>query len=163
MTDITIYMSKSIPPPTNFQASRLKELNGLLEKGIFEIIHIDDLSIKARVFENHFMNQVKNEGIEKAFEKSRLIIQTFNDSKKQKILTQAPIIQRTNQRLIIALSLIIPQLSLYLRNITQTYTQSRSELNRDVFIFALTEMRLSSRTILRVILSLYEIVESNIH
>ena len=39
--------------------------------------------------------------------KSRLIMQTFNDSEKQKILTQTPIIQRINQRFIIALSLII--------------------------------------------------------
>ena len=102
----------------NFQTSRLKKLNELLEKEVFKIINIKDLFIKARVFENRFVNQMKNERIEKAFEKSRLIMQTFNDSKKQKILIQISIIQRVNQRLIIALSLIIPQLSLYLRDIT---------------------------------------------
>ena len=163
MIDITVYMFKSISPFANFQTSRLKELNGLLEKEVFEIIHIDDLFTEARVFKSRFMNQMKNEETEKAFEKSRLIIQTFNDSEKQKILTQTLTIQRINQRLIIALSLIIPQLFLYLRDIIQTYTQSRSELNKDVFIFASTEMRLSLKTILRVILPLYKIVESNIH
>ena len=35
---------------------------------------------------------MKNEETEKAFEKSRLIMQTFNNSKKYKILTQISII-----------------------------------------------------------------------
>ena len=107
ITDITIYISRFISPSANFQTFRLKKLNELLEKRVFKIIYIDDLFIKTRVFENRFMNQMKNEETEKAFEKSRFIIQTFNDSEKQKILTQTPIIQRINQRLIIALSLTI--------------------------------------------------------
>ena len=82
MIDITIYIFRSISPFANFQTSRLKKLNGLLEKRIFEIIYIDDLFIGARVFESRFMNQMKNEGIEKAFEKSRFVIQAFNNSKK---------------------------------------------------------------------------------
>ena len=82
MTDIIIYMFRFMPPLTKFQTFRLKEFNELLEKEIFEIIYIDDLFIRARVFESRFINQVKNEGIEKAFEKSRFVIQAFNDSEK---------------------------------------------------------------------------------
>ena len=115
------------------------------------------------IFGSRFVDQIKNEGTEKAFEKSRLVVQAFNDSEKHRILTQAPTIQRASQRLIIALSLAIPQLSLYLRDITQAYTQSRSELARDVFILAPAEMGLSIRTILRVILPLYGIAESGTH
>ena len=148
MADITIYMSKSMPPLPNFQASRLKELNGLLEKGVFEVMSTQDVPSGARIFGSRFVDQVKNEGTEKAFEKSRLVVQAFNDSGKQGILTQAPTIQRASQRLIIALSLAIPELSLYLRDITQAYTQSRSELTRDVFILAPAEMGLPMRTVL---------------
>ena len=74
MIDITIYIFKFMSPSANFQASRLKKLNGLLEKRVFEIIYIDNLFIKARVFENRFVNQMKNEEIEKTFEKSRFVI-----------------------------------------------------------------------------------------
>ena len=42
----------------NFQTFRLKKLNELFEKGIFEIINIKDLFIEARVFENRFVNQI---------------------------------------------------------------------------------------------------------
>ena len=65
---------KFISSFANFQTSRLKKLNELFKKEIFKIIHIDDLFTKARVFENRFINQIKNEEIEKAFEKSRLIV-----------------------------------------------------------------------------------------
>ena len=99
----------------------MKKLNELFEKEVFEIINIKDLFIETRVFENRFVDQMKNEGTEKAFEKSRFVMQTFNDSKKYEILTQTSIIQRVNQRLIIALFLIISQLFLYLRDIIQTY------------------------------------------
>ena len=83
MTDIIIYIIKS-GPFVNFQISRQKELNGLLKKGIFEIINI--VFIGTRIFDNRFVDQIKNEGTEKAFEKSRLMIQTFNDSEKYGIL-----------------------------------------------------------------------------
>ena len=161
MADITIYMSK--PPPSSFQTSRLKEINGLLDKGVFEIMDKRDIPAGARVFGSRFVDQIKNEGTEKAFEKSRLVVQAFNDSGKHEILTQAPIIQRASQRLIIALSLTIPGLSLYSRDITQAYTQSRFELARDVFIQAPVEMGLSMGTVLRVILPLYGIAESGTH
>lgn len=161
--DITFYISKLISPLSNFQASRLKELNGLFEKGVFEIMSTKNVPTGARIFGSRFVDQVKNEGTEKAFEKSRLVVQAFNDSEKHGILTQAPTIQQASQRLIIALSLIILELSLYLRDTTQAYTQSRSELARDVFILAPIEMGLSTRTILRVILPLYGIAESDTH
>ena len=74
MIDIIIYIFKFISSFVNFQTSRLKELNELFEKKVFEVINIKDLFIVARVFESRFINQMKNEGTEKAFEKSRLII-----------------------------------------------------------------------------------------
>ena len=67
-------MFRFMPPFANFQAFRLKKLNRLFEKKVFKIIYIDDLFIKARVFESRFINQIKNEGTEKAFEKSRFVI-----------------------------------------------------------------------------------------
>ena len=74
MIDIIVYMFRFMSSFANFQTFRLKEFNELLEKKIFEIIYIDDLFIEVRIFENRFMNQIKNEGTEKAFEKSRFII-----------------------------------------------------------------------------------------
>ena len=47
---------------------------------------IKDLLPNARIFDSRFVNQMKNKGTEKAFEKSRLVVQVFNDFEKYGIL-----------------------------------------------------------------------------
>ena len=74
MSKFTPSPFKSISPFINFQTFRLKKLNELFEKEIFEIINIKDLFTEARVFESRFVNQIKNEKTKKAFEKLRLVI-----------------------------------------------------------------------------------------
>ena len=74
MSKFTPSLFKSMSSSANFQTFRLKKLNELFEKEIFEIINIKDLFIETRVFESRFVNQMKNEETEKAFEKSRLVI-----------------------------------------------------------------------------------------
>ena len=59
---------------------------------MFKIINIEDLFTETRIFDNRFMNQMKNEETEKTFEKSRFIMQIFNDSKKYEIFIQTLII-----------------------------------------------------------------------
>jgi hypothetical protein len=95
------------------------------------------------------------------------VIQTFNDQNKTLVLIQSSIIQRISQRLIICLAASLPQMKLYLRDITQAYVQSRSTLNRDFYVQSLSEliklMSISSECILKVIKSLYEVPETNNH
>ena len=45
-----------------------------------------------RVFNFRFINEIKNPSTNKAFKKSRLVIQAYNDPEKDLILTQLPII-----------------------------------------------------------------------
>jgi hypothetical protein len=66
------------------------------------------------------VNEIKHSEIEKAFEKFRLMIQTFNDQNKTLVLIQSSIIQRVSQRLIICLAATL-SMKLYLRDIIQTY------------------------------------------
>ena len=163
MADIIIHLfkPKHVAPTLNFQASWLKELNGLLDRGVFEIV--DNTPVSIWIFGTQFVDQVKNKGIEKAFDKSHLVVQAYNNLDKKHILTQALTIQRASQRLILTLPMILPDLSIHLQDISQAYTQSTSKLVRDVFIQAPTEMQLAPGTVLCVILPLYSIPESGTH
>ena len=76
---------------------------------------------------------MKNADTKKAYEKSRLMIQTYNDQIKGLVLTQSPTIQRVSQRLIICFASIFSG-KLYLRNVTQAYVQSNTALNRNFYI-----------------------------
>ncbi|KAI0996514.1 hypothetical protein K3495_g11667 [Podosphaera aphanis] len=155
--DIELYIFEP-----NFKTSRLVELNGLLEREVFKILSRHNVPTNTRIFGSRFVDQIKNEGTKKAFEKSRLVVQAYNDADKKNILTQAPTIQRVSQRLILILSLIF-DLPLYTRDISQAYNQSNSKLARDIFINAPAEMNLPQHTILKVVLPLYGTPESGTH
>ncbi len=62
-----------------------------------------------------------------------------------------------------ALSVIKPQLSLYLRDITQAYVQSTTSLNQQFYIRPPTEFGLQDGFILKVIKPLYGISEAGAH
>lgn len=60
-------------PPYNL--SRQKEIPGLLEKGVFQVVNSKDGPVGIRVFNSRFVDEIKNAGTDKAFEKSRLVVQ----------------------------------------------------------------------------------------
>lgn len=60
-----------------------------------------DVPAGTRFFNSRFVGEIKHEGTERAFEKSRLVVQAYNDQGKSIVLTQSPTIQRLSQRLIL--------------------------------------------------------------
>ncbi len=147
-----------------FIESRRKEINDLLEKRVFELIIIDKVSKNVRIFNSRFVDEIKHSETSQTYEKSRLVIQTYNDQEKNLILTQILIIQRMRQRIIFALASRIEfDHYIYLRNITQIYVQFSISLNRTFFIRSSSKLELSDESIFRVIKSLYEVLEINAH
>ena len=156
-------------PSPQFQAFRLKEIMELLEKKVFEIIYHKNVFTNARIFNFRFVDEIKHPGIDKAFEKSRLIVQTYNDMKKDLVLTQTPTIQWINQRLVVCLAAVLQNgdVQLYLRDIIQTYVQSKSSLNRDFYIRPSQEfialLKINPDCIFKIIKPLYGVSEAGNH
>jgi hypothetical protein len=146
-----------------FVEFRRKEINDFLEKQVFELITIDKVLENIRIFNSRFVDEIKHSGTSQAYEKSRLVIQAYNDQEKTLVLTQIFTIQRMSQRIILALASSISDCYLYLRDITQAYVQSSTSLNRIFFIRSSLELELSDESILRVIKSLYEVFEIDAH
>jgi hypothetical protein len=144
--------------------SRRKEINDLLKKRVFELIIIEAVLRDVRIFNFGFVNEIKHSDISNKYKKSRLMIQTYNDHDKAQMLTQSFNIQRMSQRIILVLTAcIISDCHLYLRNITQPYVQSKISLNREFFIRSFFELDLSKNSILRVVKSLYDVLETRAH
>ncbi|KAI0995299.1 hypothetical protein K3495_g12883 [Podosphaera aphanis] len=142
----------------NFIDPRQKEINVLLEKGVFKKVNSTEIPPGTRIFRSRFVDEIKNPGTEKAIEKSRMVVQAYNDRGKDCVLTQSPIIQRVNQRIILALASMLP-FDLYLRDITQAYVQSNTELNRNFYIWPPIELA-EKGTILKVVKPLYGVPEA---
>ena len=115
-----------------YTASRQEEINGLIERGVFgKPIKRSELPPGARIFGTRFLDQIKNKGTDKAYEKSRLVVQAFGDDEKSMVLTQSPTIQRVSQRLLLCVAAILMgTCNLHLRDITQAYVQSKTPLLR---------------------------------
>ncbi len=151
---------------STFVESKRKKVNDLFKRQVFEIIIISKMSKNIRIFNFCFVDEIKHSDTSQTYEKSRLIVQTYNDHEKTLMLTQAFIIQRLSQRIILAIVANISENhSLYLRDITQIYTQSKSFFNRMFFIRSSFDLNtdLFDDAILRVIKSLYDVSEAKAH
>ncbi|KAL3702992.1 hypothetical protein TMatcc_010179 [Talaromyces marneffei ATCC 18224] len=148
-----------------FEGSQRKEVNGLLERGVFEYVQEKDIPPGTRIFTARFVNDIKNPGTDKAFEKSRLVVQAYNDGDKEYVLTQSPTIQRASQRIILCLGMIVENVRYYIRDITQAYIQSTTKLNRDFYIRITQDLAeyFPGATFLKVVRPLYGIPEAGNH
>lgn len=160
---ITENRSISNLKPSNFLDSRRKEVEGLLEKGVFEIVSEEDIPTDSSIFRTRFVDQIKHEGTPNAYHKSRLVVQAYNDDNKHSILTQAPTIQRVSQRLLLCCATLVPNSKVALRDISQAYTQSTTRIQRNIFVKPVKELEIPSKTLLRVVRPLYGIPEAGTH
>ena len=163
--NISIFLQNDqhMQAPNPFVESRKKEINELFEKGCFEIVSASDVPHGVKIFNSRFVDEIKNIGTIDAYEKSRLVMQAYNDDDKAEVLTQAPTIQRMSQRLILALAASMSHLGLFLRNISQAYVQSIISLARQFFIRPPVELGLKNDSILKIIKPLYEVSEAEAH
>ena len=62
-----------------FTKSQHKKINSLLKKGVFKFINTVNILKGVKIFNSQFINKIKNTKIDKAFKKSRLVVQAYND------------------------------------------------------------------------------------
>ena len=84
INDSNCFLIKNSFHSFQFIDSKQKKISDLLKKKIFEFVNERDVSSDIRVFNARFVNEIRNENTKKTYEKSQLIIQTYNDSKKIK-------------------------------------------------------------------------------
>ena len=64
--------------PERFREARSKEMHGLLDRGTFEVVPATDAE-GYRQYGGRFVDEIKNAGTPHAYEKSRFVVQAFND------------------------------------------------------------------------------------
>jgi hypothetical protein len=150
-----------------FEVSDNQEISDLVGRGVFRFEQYDKrLHSGIRIFKSRLVREVKGKTT-KPYEKSRLVIQGYQDHGKEAILTQSPTIQRCSQRLMMSLAPVLVQrgMSVELRDITQAYPQAQTDLKRTILAHLPTELvhRYPKGTLLHVIKPLYGIAEAGVH
>lgn len=156
---------KITTPGQPFETSTITEIDALISQGVFRFEKYNPHRHgNVRIFKSRIVNEVKGKTTDQPYEKSRLVIQGYADNDKKLVLTQSPTIQRASQRVIMALapSLIKKGMHLWLRDITQAYTQSDDSLQRTIIADLPTQLKDSypANTIMVVIKPLYGIAEA---
>jgi hypothetical protein len=54
---------------------------------MFDIVKLNNIPKAVRLFNSRFVDEIKNPSIDKAFEKSRLVVQAYNNKEKKLVLT----------------------------------------------------------------------------
>jgi hypothetical protein len=151
-----------------FKRSQRQEIDGLIAREVFEFVQYNPIKHSGiQIFNSRLVNEIKGKAINTPFEKSRLVVQAYNNKGKELILTQSLTIQQASQRVIIAIAPSLAKLGikLYLRDITQAYIQSTTMLNRLILANLPKEMchQYSPGTIIIVQRPLYRIPEAGTH
>lgn len=126
--------------------------------------------MKNRIFKTRIIKSIKGKNTITPYEKSRLVVQAFNDQDKDMILTQSPIVQRISVRLPLSISIFLMQnygLKLILRDVQQAHIQSKTPSIRELPYWSSPEiietMNLPDKTVMRILKCLYGIPESGNH
>jgi hypothetical protein len=150
-----------------FELSNRKEIDALVARGVFAFEQYDKQKHAGRIFKSRIVREVKGKQTSTPYEKSRLVIQAYNDQGKELILTQSPTIQRASQRLLVAIAptLLEKGMSLWLRDITQAYVQSTTFLQRQILAHLPVEIEglYPKNTIMVVLKPLYGVPEAGMH
>lgn len=146
-----------------FIESKRKKINEFFEKNVFELVFIFEILARIRIFNSRFVNKMKNIERITIFEKFKLMSQIFNDHDKISIFTQKFTIQKMSQHFIFLLTAIIPNLDFWFKNISQTYIQSTTFLNRRFYIRSFPKLNIAKDSILKIINLFYKMPKAKTH
>lgn len=91
MITISVFLKNNASKPP-FIESQCKKINSLFQKDAFKVISILDVPSIIKIFNSCFVNEIKNKKIAMTFEKSKHIVQAYNNYDKEEILTQSLVI-----------------------------------------------------------------------
>jgi hypothetical protein len=150
-----------------FELSDKKEIDALVARRVFAFEQYDEQKHVGRIFKSRIVREIKGKQTNTPYEKSRLVIQAYNDAGKEIVLTQSPTIQRASQRLLVAITptLLKEDMTLWLRDITQAYVQSTTFLQRQILAYLPKEIEglYPKGTIMVVLKPLYGVPEAGMH
>lgn len=124
------FSASRIPQSTDdqkFGSISQKKIDVLNELSVFSIKHANDTQ-GAGVYGAGFVGLIKHEGAPNAFQKSRFVIESFND--RNCFLTHALTIQRASQRPLLSLAVRHNTIRIISNDVLQAYVQSETNLQR---------------------------------
>jgi hypothetical protein len=75
-------------PGDPFKKSQQQKIDGLITRGVFEFVQYNpNKHLGVWIFNSRLVNEIKGKATNSLFEKSRLVVQAYNNKGKELILT----------------------------------------------------------------------------
>jgi hypothetical protein len=142
-----------------FAEAKTKEIQGLLDRGTFEIVEKGMIPDGANILGGRFVLALKDEGTEQEIWKARFVVQGYRDKMKTSLVHDAATSKQYSSRILVGLAAIFG-FRLFSTDVTQAYLQSSEPLRRDVFIKPASDFGLEENKMLKLIRPLYGLADS---
>lgn len=147
------------PRASLFNEAKVKEINGLIERGTWKIVCKDDVPTNANILGGRFVLTIKNTGTDQELYKARFVVQGYRDKLNTSLVHDATTCRPQSARLLIGLAAIFG-FTVFSTDVTQAYLQSNQELQREVFLNAPPELHLNHDQLLKLLKPLYGLPDS---
>lgn len=140
----------------------MNELDELMSAKVFKIVDRSSLPADARIYSTQTLNFFKeNNGMRVI--KSRLVAHNFRYKHANSIPTKISTISKTGQRVPLAIAAMDIDGTTCTRDVVHQYHQSKSRLERDVYLRPPAEMNLQNSKLRLALKPLYGIAISGLH
>lgn len=115
-----------------FKSSKEQEFKELMERNVFQYVKESDAE-GHRMYVFRFVDSLKNKGMPNVYEKSRWVVQAYNDL-DHGFLVYAPTVQRVSQQILLIICAMDQALCLPTRDVSQAYVLFETKIQRPRFV-----------------------------
>ena len=142
------------------QDAKLKEIQGLIQRGTFKVILRREIPNGANILRGRYILSIKDFGTDREIWKARYVIQGHRDIEKDIMVRTSTNIQQGSLRLLFSFAGILG-FKIWTQDVTQAYLQSNGVLSRDVFLEKpAPELELLPGRALKLLKPLYGLADS---
>ena len=142
-----------------FDAAKAKELQGLAQRGVYEVVWKKDVPCDANVLGGRFVLSIKNKDTQEEAYKARFVVQGHTDAEKNLLVHSSPNLKQSSIRLLLAQAATFG-FQIWSQDVRQAYLQSAERLMREIYVRPTKEFKLSHDQLLRLLKPLYGLADS---
>ena len=156
---ITEIIKPGDPRESEFDDAKREEIQGLIERGTWEIVPKSSVQEGANILRGRFVLTIKDVGTDKQRRKARYVVQGYRDRMKTSLVHDTSTAKQSSVKILVGISAIYG-FRIFSIDVTQAYLQSSENLKREIYVKPSREFKLHDGELLKLRKPLYGLPDS---